>query len=242
MRVPRVYDPQPLHEGAELALGAFAAQHLGRVLRMGPGDEVVVFNGEGGEFPARIVEVTKKTVRVQLAECRPVPADPRLSISLGQGISRGERMDYALQKATELGVGTVTPLFTERCEVRLNAERQAKRTAHWQQVAVSAAEQCLRSRVPDVSAPRVLADWVQQVDAELKLILHPEAPRALGEFARPASVALLVGPEGGLSDTELEQARAAGFVPLSLGPRVLRTETAPVAALSVLQYLWGDLA
>ena len=165
-----------------------------------------------------------------------------LTIELGQVMSRGERMDYAVQKATELGVTRIVPLFSERCEVKLSSERQDKRQQHWQQVAISACEQSGRSRVPEIAQPQPLSQWLTQCHSALKLVLHPDAAMPLAQRQAPASVALLIGPEGGLGDQEIAQARAAGFDSLQLGPRVLRTETAPVAALAVLQYLWGDLA
>lgn len=242
MRIPRVYDNQSFAAGAEIELGAAASQHLGRALRMRPGDQVLLFNGEGGEYPAEIIEISKRHVRVRLGEMQAVAADPTLEVVVGQCLSRGERMDFAVQKSTELGVTEIAPLFSERCEVKLSAERQGKRIDHWQQVAISACEQSLRSRVPEIHPPANLLDWIDSVDADLKLVLHPEAPRALNDLPTPRRVALLIGPEGGLSDAEVDAAAAAGFLPMALGPRVLRTETAPVAALALLHYLWGDLA
>jgi 16S rRNA (uracil1498-N3)-methyltransferase len=148
-------------------------------------------------------------------------------------------MDWAIQKATELGASEITPIVSERCEVRLKDERADKRTAHWRQIAISACEQCGRSVLPRINAPLLLGEWLASTEAELKLVLHPVA-EALLSHARPASLAFLIGPEGGLSDAEVEQAKAAGFQAARLGPRVLRTETAPVVALSVAQQLWGD--
>lgn len=244
MRIPRVYDPQPFVAHQDLVLGEFAAQHLGRVLRMRPGDQITLFNGQGGEYGAELVQVTKKTLVARLGAQREVAADPRLVVELGQCLSRGERMEFAVQKATELGVSAIAPLFSSRCEVRLQGERLAKRQQHLQQVAISACEQCGRSRVPDVTAASTLLDWVASVEADLKLILHPEAARPIAELAamQPVRLAILIGPEGGLSDDEVAAAESAGFVPVLLGPRVLRTETAPVAALTLAHYLWGDIA
>lgn len=241
MRTPRVYEPQPLASGELIQLGDFAAQHLGRALRMQAGDAIRLFNGDGAEYAAVLEEVGRKRVAVRVGERSEPAVESLLRIELGQGLSRGERMDFAVQKATELGVCSITPIQTERCEVRLNAEREQKRTQHWQTVAVSAAEQSGRTRVPDIHTPQGLSAWLQQVDAELKLVLHPDASEALVDLPVPASVALLIGPEGGLSEAEVAAAQAAGFRAMALGPRVLRTETAPVAALSLLQYLWGDL-
>ncbi|OMH39561.1 16S rRNA (uracil(1498)-N(3))-methyltransferase [Motiliproteus sp. MSK22-1] len=241
MRIPRVYDNQPLKEGTEICLGDFAAQHLGRVLRMQIGDSLILFNGQGGEYTAVITSVTKKQLSVRVGQFQNAVADSALMIHLGQGLSRGERMDYAVQKATELGVQQLTPLFTERSEVRLKADRLHKRTQHWQQVAVSASEQSLRCTVPEIQSAEPLKDWISQVPGDLKLVLDPRSPHPLSSFEAPESVALLIGPEGGLSDDEVKLARGQGFLPISLGPRILRTETAPVVALSLLQYLWGDI-
>jgi 16S rRNA (uracil1498-N3)-methyltransferase len=185
------------------------------------------------------VEVGKKRVVVQIDESFAGQVESPLHIHLGQGLSRGERMDWAIQKATELGVTEITPIFSDRCEVRLKDERADKRLMHWRQVAISACEQCGRSRVPVIHPPLLLADWLKQTEAELKLVLHPVA-EPLVSHAKPATLAFLIGPEGGLSDAEVEQAQSAGFHAARLGPRVLRTETAPVVALAVAQQLWGD--
>lgn len=243
MRIPRVYDPQPLQPGAELSLGDSAAQHLGRVLRMKPGDELVLFNGDGSDYSATLAEVSRKQVRARVDECLANDRESSLQIHLGQCLSKGERMDYAVQKSTELGVTRLTPLSSERTEVKLAGDRADKRQRHWQQVAISACEQSYRSRVPEVLPLQSLSQWLRQVDAELKLVLDPRGAEALAPQlgGAPVSLALLIGPEGGLSDEEVAAAVSAGFRPVVLGPRVLRTETAPVVALSVLQYLLGDL-
>lgn len=242
MRLPRVYEPQPLILGAELSLNESAVQHLGRALRMRPGDQVLLFDGAGNEHQAELLVLGKREVRVRVGPALGRSLESSLTIELGQVMSRGERMDYAVQKATELGVSRIVPLFSERCEVKLSNERQDKRIQHWQQVAISACEQSGRSRVPEIMPPQPLSSWLTQCQTELKLVLHPDANMPLSERAAPVSIGLLIGSEGGLSDQEIDQAHAAGFESLQLGPRVLRTETAPVAALAVLQYLWGDLA
>lgn len=241
MRSPRVYEPQPLIEGAELFLNDSAVQHLGRALRMRPGESVVLFDGDGNEHRAELLELSKRSVSVRVGESLARSVESPLKVELGQVLSRGERMDYAIQKATELGVDRIVPLFSLRCEVKLPADRQQKRRQHWQQVAISACEQSGRTRVPEILLPQSLDNWVAQTEAALKLVLHPDAATPLGQRQAPDSVALLIGPEGGLEEAEIERARAAGFESLQLGPRVLRTETAPVAALTLLHYLWGDL-
>ena len=238
MRLSRFYIAAPLSLGQH-ALPEEQAHYIGRVLRHSAGDAVQLFDGSGQEYLGQLIEVGKKSVRVELTEQLPGQPDSPLRVHLGQGLSRGERMDWAIQKATELGVAEITPIVSERCEVRLKDERADKRLAHWQQVAISACEQCGRSTVPVIHPPQLLVDWLAQVEAELKLVLHPVA-EPLVSHAKPASLAFLIGPEGGLNDNEVSQAVAAHFQAARLGPRVLRTETAAAVALSVAQQLWGD--
>ncbi|WP_025131069.1 16S rRNA (uracil(1498)-N(3))-methyltransferase [Pseudomonas sp. PH1b] len=238
MRLSRFFIDAPLSLG-EHELPEAQAHYIARVLRMAEGDALQVFDGSGMEFRGTLVEAGKKRVRVRLDESFAGQDESPLQIHLGQGLSRGERMDWAIQKATELGVAEITPIFSERCEVRLKDERADKRLLHWRQVAISACEQCGRSRVPVIHPPLLLADWIKQSTADLKLVLHPVAA-PLESHAKPGTLAFLIGPEGGLSDAEVEQAQGAGFLPARLGPRVLRTETAPVVALAVAQQLWGD--
>ena len=239
MRVSRFYLDAPLTQGEQLLEGDLA-HYIGRVLRLGPGDQVQVFNGSGQEWPGEVLDVGKRQVRLALTAPVDGMAESPLHIHLGQAISRDERMDWAIQKAVELGVSRITPLFTERCEVRLQGERAEKRQQHWQQIAVSACEQCGRSQIPHIEAPMALADWLAQLDVALKLVLHHRTDQDLRSFPPPASLGLLIGPEGGLSPVEIDQAQAAGFNAARFGPRVLRTETAPIVALSIAQQLWGD--
>ncbi|MDM1708320.1 16S rRNA (uracil(1498)-N(3))-methyltransferase [Thiopseudomonas alkaliphila] len=238
MSLPRFY------VDAELALGTVdlpeaTSHYLSRVLRLAVGAQIQLFDGSGDEYLSEITAISKKVVSVELAKQVAGLPDSSLVIHLGQGLSRGERMDWAIQKATELGVTEITPLFTERCEVRLNDERAEKRLAHWRQIAISACEQCGRSRLPVIHPPKLVAEWIQALQADLKLVLHPVA-QPLTAHQPPNSLAFLIGPEGGLTEAEVAQAADAGFLPARLGPRVLRTETAPVVALSVAQQLWGD--
>ena len=237
MRLSRFFIDAPLSLGRQ-ELPDASAHYISRVLRLAAGAAVQLFDGSGQEYRGDLIQVGKKQVTVELRERLPGMAEPGLRIHLGQGLSRGERMDWAIQKATELGVAEITPIISERCEVRLKDERADKRLAHWRQIAISACEQCGRSVIPFIHPPVALQDWLA-VEAELKLVLHPLAD-ALTAHQRPGSLAFLIGPEGGLSDAEVDQARGTGFLPARLGPRVLRTETAPVVALSVAQQLWGD--
>lgn len=237
MRLSRFFIDAPLSLGQH-ALPEASAHYIGRVLRLSAGSAVQLFDGSGAEYRGELLEVGKKSASVELHERLAGMPESPLRIHLGQGLSRGERMDWAIQKATELGVSEITPLISERCEVRLNDERADKRLAHWRQIAISACEQCGRSVLPIIHAPVTLRDWLD-VEADLKLVLHPVA-EPLASHAKPQSLAFLIGPEGGLSDSEVELASGQGFLPARLGPRVLRTETAPVVALSVAQQLWGD--
>ncbi|WP_044871088.1 16S rRNA (uracil(1498)-N(3))-methyltransferase [Pseudomonas sp. LFM046] len=238
MRLSRFFIDAPLSLGQH-ELPEAQAHYIGRVLRLATGDAVQLFDGSGQEFLGELVDVGKKAVRVELRESFAGMAESPLRVHLGQGLSRGERMDWAIQKATELGVAEISPIVSERCEVRLKDERADKRLAHWRQVAISACEQCGRSVLPVIHSPVTLADWQRDVQADLRLVLHPVA-EPLASHAKPGTLAFLIGPEGGLSDVEVESARSAGFHAARLGPRVLRTETAPVVALSVAQQLWGD--
>ena len=246
MRIPRIFSSEPLSGQTEVQLDEAASRHLVKVLRLGPGRPLVLFDGQGGEYEAELVEAGKKA-RVRLGAFCDEERESPLAITLAIGISRGDRFDWVIQKATELGVARIQPLFTERCEVKLSGDRLQKKMGQWQQIAVSACEQCARNRVPEILPPlkfMQLLDQSKQNDA-LKLVLHHRTEATLAELeqqsGRPDAALLLVGPEGGLSAEEIELALQQGFHPLRLGPRVLRTETAPVAALSVLQFQWGDI-
>jgi 16S rRNA (uracil1498-N3)-methyltransferase len=245
MRLTRVYADAPLSPGAELALAESAAVHLSRVLRLAAGDECVLFNGDGHDYAARIVVVDKRGVRVAVEGSRAVDNESPLRVTLLQGVARGEKMDLILQKATELGVTSIAPLWSRRSEVKLEGERLAKRLAHWRGVVASACEQCGRARVPEVASPVALAATLDALPAGgLRLILDPEGEHALGAMSLAAGehITLAVGPEGGWSSVDREQLRGAGFRGLRLGPRILRTETAGLAAIAALQSRFGDLA
>ena len=241
----RLFVSGQLINGGVLVLEGDRARYLGRALRLAVGDDISVFNGEGGEWSAGIDAMTKSTVTLSIGAQAESETESALKIHLVQGISRGERMDFVVQKATELGVKRITPLLTEYGVVKLDAARAEKRRDHWQNIAVSACEQSGRTRLPLIDTPMALKDWFgnkpTEVDAEL--ILAPGAPASLASIAAPETkVCVLIGPEGGFSHTEYEDADVAGFRAVSLGPRVLRTETAAIAALTAMQTLWGDLA
>ncbi|PIE38069.1 MAG: 16S rRNA (uracil(1498)-N(3))-methyltransferase [Gammaproteobacteria bacterium] len=241
MSIPRFYSSKALCGDSPLVLDDKVSAHIARVLRMRVGEEVILFDGNGGDCGAKIIEIHKKAVIVQVGKRNHQERESPLAVHLGIGMSRGERMDFVIQKATELGVSEITPLATERCGLKLKGERQDKKRRHWQGVAISACEQCGRNRVPEIHDPVNLESWLALTNAELKLVLHHRAS-ALPSDVQPSSLALLIGPEGGLSEAEIEHARDRGFAPLTLGPRVLRTETAPLAALAIVQSVWGDMA
>lgn len=244
MRVSRIYHPFPMDCDAVIELSDNAANHVARVLRLTPGSPVILFNGTGGQFMGAIETIGKRTVTVRLATFDPHESESPLHITLAQGISRGERMDYTIQKAVELGVNQIIPLITEHCNVRLDHERAAKRQQHWQAVAISACEQSGRNYVPACLPPVNLNAWLaDQINNEdiLRVVLHHRADKGLRAVVdRPRTITLLAGPEGGLSDAEIQSAMHYGFNDAKLGPRVLRTETAALAALASLQTLWGD--
>ncbi|MGI9287627.1 MAG: 16S rRNA (uracil(1498)-N(3))-methyltransferase [Pseudomonadales bacterium] len=241
MRVPRIYHDSPIVAAGPLTLGERAARYLGQVLRLQCNSPVIAFDGCSGEWQAIITKLEKKSVQLDLQQFTPIDRNGPLGIHLGIGLSRGERMDWIVQKATELGVHAITPLLTERCEVKLHGERLAKRMRHWQAVSINACEQCGLNVLPELNNPVNSKDWAQQYDADLKLVLHPEAGHDFNTDVTPNSVLLAIGPEGGFTSQEVKQLGATDFTMLRLGERVLRTETAPLAALSILQHRWGDL-
>ncbi|SMC26661.1 16S rRNA (uracil1498-N3)-methyltransferase [Andreprevotia lacus DSM 23236] len=239
--MPRFYLDQPLQAGAGLGLPEGVARHV-QVLRMQPGETITLFNGQGGEYSATITAMGKKTVDVQVGEHQAAERESPLQLVLVQAVSASERMDYTIQKATELGVTRIVPVYSQYCQQRMSGERADKRLAHWRAVAQAACEQCERTRVPQIDAVIALDKWLAQpLDAALKLLLSPAgAIRAAELPAAAASAAVLVGPEGGLSPDEEAAARAAGYQPIILGPRILRTETAGPAMAAILQARYGD--
>jgi 16S rRNA (uracil1498-N3)-methyltransferase len=241
MSAARFYLDQALAPGARFNLPPGPARHAARALRLAAGDLVVLFNGEGGEHTARIERIHRDDVSVSVIGFEDIERESRLQVLLAQGISSGERMDYTLQKAVELGVTAIQPIAAKRSVVKLAGERSDRRIAHWRAVVASACEQCGRNRVPAVAAPLPLAQWLGRHPAGRLLFLSPLAETRLGELAAPSGPDWLVaGPEGGFEADEVAALRAAGATPLRLGPRVLRTETAALAALAAMQTLWGD--
>jgi 16S rRNA (uracil1498-N3)-methyltransferase len=244
MRVNRCFVDQPLQVGLQLRLPESAAAHLVRVLRAGIGDRCTLFNGDGHDYPARIVAAGKREVLVAIDAVAVVENESPLRIVLVQALARGEKMDLILQKATELGVAGFIPVASERSEVRLDADRVDKRVGHWRNVVGAACEQCGRAVVPSVTAPMPLAAATQTLAPESRrLLLDPEATRAVGQLdlGSDRTIVLAIGPEGGWAPRDRDVLRAAGFNGIRLGPRILRTETAGLAAIAALQSRYGDL-
>lgn len=240
----RLYVAEAIAEGQAIELSAEQARHVGRVLRAKPGDPLHLFNARDGEWRATVEAIGKSSLRVHIDSPLPVETESPLRIHLVQGVSRGDRMDFVVQKATELGVQRITPVLTDHGMVRLDAKRAAKRQAHWTGVAISATEQCGRIDPPAIDEPVSLNDWFGQalsLDAA-RLILDPRAATPISAIdTGTAAVCLLIGPEGGFSPREYDDARAAGFACVAMGPRILRTETAAIAALTLVQARCGDL-
>jgi len=243
MRLTRLYADQPLVPDAEVLLPEDAAYHVARVLRLRAGSPLLLFDGSGADFRGEIVAVEGDKVRVRVGERSAGLRESPLAITLVQAVSRSERMDWTLQKATELGVKRIQPVLSARSVVRLDEQQAAKKLRHWQAIVAGACEQCGRSVLPEVRAPLDLSRHLAEAPREgQRLVLSPSGPASLAGLASAAArVELLIGPEGGLDDAEIEAAARAGFSPVRLGPRVLRTETAGIVALAVLQALWGDL-
>lgn len=245
MHIPRIYLTQPLSENATLELEPAAAHHIATVMRMKVGRSIKVFNGEChqgvvGEFEATLAYVSKKSVAVAIGHFIPRDTESPLRVELGACLIKGDRMDWLLQKATELGVTSVTPLWSEYTDVKIPSDRLEKKLNHWRQVLISACEQSERVIIPELNSPVQLGDWLDSVNADKKVVLHPYVKSSTA-IANVNSVALLVGPEGGLSEAEVALSVEKQFEGMVLGPRILRAETAPLVALTALQLQSGDL-
>lgn len=242
MRVPRIFHPDTLWVDQEVALHSDASNHLANVLRLKPGHPIVLFNGDNNEYSAQLIDVSKRQV-IALVEAKlAISSESPLSIHLGQGISRGDKMEFVIQKAVELGVTEITPILSERCGVKLNQQRWQKKHQQWLKIASGACEQCGRNSLPVINQPTPLTDWISQSTQQLRITLHPKAESSFKHIKVPAhGVKLLIGPEGGLTETEVYATEQSGFQSVKLGPRVLRTETAALASITALQAIFGDL-
>lgn len=239
MRRSRIFTDQALQAGGTVTLDAAGSRYIRQVLRLHRGHTVLLFDGSGGDFEAELIDGEGKNCTLSILREVSAEPSPALQLHLAIGISRGERMDYAIQKSVELGVSEISPLFSSRSMVRLNPDRRNKRIAHWQGIIRSACEQSGRSRLPILNPPTELSDWLSSHPGGL--MLHHMATDTLATRRAPGSgLNLLIGPEGGLSDAERAKAVEQGYKAVRLGPRVLRTETAPIAALAAIQVLWGD--
>jgi 16S rRNA (uracil1498-N3)-methyltransferase len=243
VRLTRVYIEEPLASGKRCLVAGSAAIHLVRVLRLGVGAAVTLFDGAGGEYAARIESFRRDAILVEVGAHAAVERESPLALTLAQGVSRGERMDWVVQKAAELGVRRIVPLITERSVVRLDARQAQKKSQHWHGIIIAACEQCGRNRLPELAAPVDLQAFLaEETSAEtMRLLLSPSGRLRIGAIKPLAKITVLIGPEGGLSPEERTTAIAQGFVEVQLGPRILRTETAAIAALAALQQVFGDL-
>ncbi len=241
MREIRIYQPGDYKVGELLELSPEASKHVGTVLRMQAGENLTLFCGDDREFKVTIDAVKKKQVIVSITEVKNISRESHLKIHLAQGISKGDRMELVMQKAVELGVYAITPIISERCVVKLDKERLEKKMHQWQSIAIAACEQSGRNQIPLVSPPKTFESYIQEKHLGLKLILHPDGGNTWRDYTVQENVSLMIGPEGGFSDTEVKGACDSGFQTLCLGPRILRTETAAITALSVLQAAGGDL-
>lgn len=235
----RIYLPQPLASQILVSLPEQNARHVFRVLRLSVGEELTVFNGEGGEYEAIIETANGREVRVRLGAFRPIERESPLQITLAQCVSKGGRMDYTIQKAVELGAQRIIPLLSDRSVVKLDATRWSQRGRHWQAVIAAACEQCQRNRIPELMPVQLLNSWILKINGPA-IWLAPRAEDTLHCLPRPKAITVLIGPEGGLTSDEAEYVARQGVIPVRLGPRVLRTETAGAAALAAIQALWGD--
>ena len=243
MNLPRFYCREALSPGAHVELPEPVARHAVRVLRLPPGARMILFDGRGGQYPALIERIERDRVYAELSAWEDAECESPLSITLVQALQAGDKMDFTIQKAVELGVRDIVPVESRRSVLRLAGERAAKRVAHWQGVVASACEQCGRNRIPEVRPVMALESWLAEPTNELKLNLHPRAPYSINTLPHPdAGIRLLIGPEGGLSADEIAKASTHGFADMLLGPRVLRTETAAMTAITALQCRFGDLA
>jgi 16S rRNA (uracil1498-N3)-methyltransferase len=242
VRLTRVYVEEKLAAGKSCVVEGSAANHIMRVLRLRDGDALTLFDGHGGEYSARIAAFRRDSVQVEVQEHRDVERESRLDLTLAQGISRGERMDWVMQKATELGVTRIVPVITERTVVKLDERQSARKVEHWRAIVIAACEQSGRNRVPEVTTPCAFHEVLREdARAGRKLLLSPIGSLNARDLALTGSATLLVGPEGGLSPDEHDLAIGAGFEQVRMGPRILRTETAAIAALTILQHDFGDL-
>jgi 16S rRNA (uracil1498-N3)-methyltransferase len=241
MRIPRIYQNSDLSVKRIVSLDEDASRHVGIVLRLKKEDKIILFNGDGQEYLAHIIEIKRQSILVKIISCTIVDNESPLKIHLAQVISKGERMDFVIQKATELGITEITPLFSTRSVVQLKDDRLAKKVAHWYKISIAAAEQCGRVIIPKLNPPQKLIEWVHENQEVTKLLLDVNGEHKMAKLKPQTQVTLLAGPEGGFTEEEVAFAKARGFLSIQLGPRILRTETAALVALAILQGQMGDI-
>jgi 16S rRNA (uracil1498-N3)-methyltransferase len=242
MRIARIFCTNKLQEGSEITLSAYASQHVLHALRLKLEAPLIVFNGTGGEFQASLIAVKTQRAIVRIQKFTKLTTESPLKIHLAQGIAKNEKMDFIIQKAIELGVTKIMPLFTEYCNVKLEGERSQKRLERWQNIAISACEQSGRDKIPTIDNAQNFTNFINQKYSSLNLLLSPRATTKATTLPKEVTaITMLIGPEGGFSNIEETMAQNNGFIPINLGPRILRTETATITALSILQTRWGDM-
>jgi 16S rRNA (uracil1498-N3)-methyltransferase len=241
--MPRFFCPQPLAIGQIITLPEPVAHHI-QVLRLAPGELITVFNGDGGEYSASLAQIERRSVSAEIKAHHPREVELPFAVTLAQALPEGSKMDWIIEKAIELGVSGFQPLAAQRCVVKLSAERAEKKIEHWRGIIVSASEQSGRNRLAQLAPPQDYKNWITQQDMHRRIVLTPRAEQSLADWSRhhaPQAVTLVVGPEGGLSEQEEDLALRHGALPLAMGPRILRTETAALAAVSILSAAWGGL-
>lgn len=242
----RFYHPNPLNINQTIILNDFAARHALKVMRVKLNDSLILFNGDGSDYLGKITQIKKHELKITIQTNEKISHESPVQITLIQSLSSNEKMDWIIQKTTELGIFSIQPILSERSIIKLNQNRIEKKLSHWQQVAISSCEQCYRAKIPIIHKPQTFMHFLNQENKfsknTLKLILSPNANKGTIELPSnpPEEILILVGPEGGFSDKEIQKASDVGFYPIKLGPRILRTETAPVSILSILQYKYGD--
>ncbi|GJM05895.1 MAG: ribosomal RNA small subunit methyltransferase E [marine bacterium B5-7] len=242
MRVPRLFIDIPLTTGEIIKLPRDKAHHISHVLRMRIGDAIKLINDSGEDYQSKIIEISKKSAQIEIGESIRVTNESPLTINLCLAVARGQHMDFSIQKAVELGVKNIIPVISRFSNVKIEDDRVHNKLAHWQNIIISATEQCGRSHLTQIQKPVSFTEWLNLDASKTRLILHPESQQSMLKINLPTNeLTLMIGPEGGFSDDEVEQAQGSGCVPISLGPRILRTETAVVCAVSSAQQLWGDL-
>ena len=241
MRIPRIYQSIPLTVGTTFVLDANATRHLAQVLRLTIGAEIDVFNGTGGEYRCYLTSIDKKTCTAEVLSFKNREIESPVSLHLAQSMVRGEKMDFIIQKAVELGITKITPLLSQYCNVNVKADRLDRKLEHWQGIVINACEQCGRNQLPIIMQPQTFQSWLKSVDEDVCLVLHPYDVETFAVSAQAKRIVVAIGPEGGFSEQEIRQLLDNHFAAMTIGPRILRSETATISALTLIQHRWGDI-